>query len=131
MRRAIGLLAVVTLALATALPAEAGGRHYGHRHQHGYHHRHDGHGAAIAFGALAGGVLLGALLTRPAYPEPYPVYQRVAPAPPPADPRSCQPTTGTGYVDGRLAEFGGTWCRDAYGSGYIVPGSQYFIRYLQ
>jgi len=131
MRRSISMAVIVALALAVALPAQAGGWHRGHGH-HGYHHRHHhGNSAAIAFGALAGGLVLGALLTRPAYAEPYPVYQPAVPAPPAYTPQDCQPTTGTGYLDGRPAQFGGTWCRDAYGNGYIVPGSQYFMGYLQ
>ena len=41
----------------------------------------------------------------------------------------CKPTTGTGRVNGREAMFGGTFCYDALGRGYIVPGSQHFIGY--
>lgn len=97
-------------------------RSYGHR-GYGYRRHHDhGYGYAVV-GALAGGVILGHLLTRPAYPSV--VYA----APPPAY-RNCQPTTGTGYVNGRLAEFSGTWCVDAYGRATVIPGSERFLRYL-
>ena len=52
-------------------------------------------------------------------------------APPPRARYNCQPTSGTGYINGRLASYGGTFCYDANGNGYVVPGSAYFIGYLQ
>jgi hypothetical protein len=146
------MLAAAGLLMAT-LPAEAGGykRHgYHHRH-HGHHYRYDGHrhgqhhggyarfgyhsghhhdhdGAWVA-GAFAGGLALGTLLTPPAYvvaPPPRTIVY-AAPPPPAAD---CRPTTGTGFADGRPALFGGTFCYDPWGRGFVVAGSEYFIRYL-
>lgn len=100
-------------------PRYYGPRYYGHRY-YGYRH-HGDYGYAV-FGALAGGVVLGYLLTRPTYPTVVyaapPVYQ------------NCQPTTGTGYVNGHLAEFAGTWCVDQYGNASVIPGSERFLRYL-
>lgn len=136
MKRSLAILLTVAFVLPAA-PALAGGGHgyYGGRHYYGGHgyrgHRHRGHGHhgygyAIA-GALVGGLVIGHLLTRPA-----PAYAPPAPVtyvPPPA-PVFCTPTTGTGYANGRPAEFGGTWCRDPYGRAYIASGSTYLIRYL-
>lgn len=117
-------------------------RHHGYRY--GYHGHSGvgigihGHGsdAALAVGALGAGLLLGHLLTRP-QSRPLPTYsqarvdrtvrpqfgygKRVA--------RNCKPTTGRGLHRGRAAIFGGTFCYDATGQGYIVPGSEYLIGY--
>lgn len=66
------------------------------------------------------------ILPRPVYVAPRPVY--VAPRPAAYD---CKPTTGTSVApNGRAALYGGTWCHDGYGRGYVVAGSEYFIRYL-
>ena len=145
MKKLIVAGTALALLLATT-PAFAGGysykRHgsygyghhgykYGYKHgyRHGYkrhrHHRHHGHGY-YALGALAGGLLLGYLLTRP-YNPPSPSYS----APPPRAQINCKPTTGTGYVNGRLAQFSGTWCYDNGGTGYVVQGSERFVGYLQ
>jgi len=97
--------------------------HYGYRRYHGYG---GGYGYAIA-GALVGGAIVGSLLTQPTYyAPPRPIY---VPAPPVLG--NFLATTGIGYVGGRQARFGGTMCFDQYGRGYIMPGSQYFIGYLQ
>jgi len=159
MKRAIATLTAAVLLLAST-PAWAGG--YGHRHRgHGYHeksygyhgyrgHRSYGHRShgrrhgddgALFAGVLAGGLVLGYLLTRPAYAAPAyrtqaaPAYRtQAAPAyyaPPRPVLGNCQATTGTGYHYGRPAQFGGTMCFDQYGRGYITPGSRYFIGYLR
>lgn len=139
MKKMIGVVAVLALCLATIAPAQAGGygRGYGHHgykgHGYGHHgYRHHGYkrhrdytGAYVALGVIGGALLLGTLLSRPSYAA-APAY-----TPPPPVRQDCQPTTGTGYLNGRLATFGGTWCRDAYGNGYVVPGSEYFIGYTQ
>lgn len=120
--------------------------HYSHRYGYG-HYGHSGvhvgiyghgSGAAVAVGALGAGLLLGHLLTRPAAPR---GTVRSAPAPARGQPgsptygygkrvaRDCKPTTGRGAHNGRPAIFGGTFCYDANGQGYIVPGSAHFIGY--
>ena len=140
MRRFIAALSAVAL-LSASVPALAGGhRHYGHHYKsygHGHykyghykrgHHGH-GYGGAVVVGALVGGLVLGHLLTRPAYyaPPPRPYY---APPPRPAL-GNCLPTTGTGYLYGRPALYGGTMCYDPYGRAYILRGSEHFIGYLR
>jgi len=131
MRRLIAALSAAVLLLASA-PAWAGGGYgYGYGH-HGYGYRvHShwyGHGdGAIVVGALVGGLVLGHLLTRPAY---YPAPAYYAPPPPRLVLGNCKPTTGTGYLNGYPAQFGGTMCFDQFGRGYITPGSEYFIGYL-
>jgi len=42
----------------------------------------------------------------------------------------CHPVSKVRYHHGRKARFGGTMCYDAYGYGYVVPGSRYLIGYL-
>ncbi|MEN8197825.1 MAG: hypothetical protein ABFS30_15140 [Pseudomonadota bacterium] len=112
-------------ALAFAAPASADGYRHGQWGGHGKHYsykyyRHDG--AAV----FAGGLLLGALIGHLASP-PRTVY--AAPPPQPAL-RNCRTIYGTGYVNGRLAEYSGTGCYDAYGNLYAMPGSERFLRYL-
>ena len=125
-RKTIAAICILaTLALAT--PALAGGYGHGHHHGHPKHYRHDG--AAI----FAGGLLLGALIGNLAAPRP--VYVAPPPAvyvPPPPPPAlgNCRTIYGTGYVNGRLAEFQGTGCYDAYGNLHAMPGSERFLRYL-
>ena len=51
-------------------------------------------------------------------------------APPPRARYDCKPTTGTGWAGGRPALYGGTFCYDRNGRGYVVGGSEYFIGYL-
>ena len=112
-------------ALAFAAPAGADGYRRGHWGGHGKHYsyknyRHDG--AAI----FAGGLLLGALIGTLAAPP-----RTVYPAPPPQPVwRNCRTIYGTGYVNGRLAEYSGTGCYDAYGNLYAMPGSERFLGYL-
>jgi hypothetical protein len=108
-----------------------------------------GSDGALIVGALGAGLLLGHLLTRPQSRAPDRVYSRATPtpivrtvpAPARAQPnspqfgygkqvrRDCKPTTGRGVHRGRAATFGGTFCYDPNGQGYIVPGSQYLIGY--
>ncbi|NKB48831.1 MAG: hypothetical protein GKS02_05635 [Alphaproteobacteria bacterium] len=130
--------------------------HQGHRYSHHrpYHRGHSsvgigvhGHGSrgAAVVGALGAGVLLGYLLTRPQSRPVERTYSRSTQAPVvrtvPARPssptfgygkqvqRDCKPTTGGGLHQGRRATFGGTFCYDANGQGYIVPGSEFLIGY--
>ncbi len=115
------LLAVI----AFAAPADADGYRHGRWGGHGHyysqkHYRHDG--AAV----FAGGLLLGALIGHLAAP-PRAVY--VAPPPQPVW-RDCRTIYGTGHVNGRMAEYSGTGCYDAYGNLYAMPGSERFLRYL-
>ena len=42
----------------------------------------------------------------------------------------CHPVSKVRWDRGRKARFGGTLCYDAYGNGFIVPGSRYLIGYL-
>ncbi len=131
-----GRFVAATLALAVlalSLPAQAGGGHHGHwggpghwgGHQHHYYgHRHSRYPGA----AFAGGVLFGALVGSLATPRS--VY--VAPPPPPPQPvyDNCRTIYGTGYANGRPAEYQGTGCYDARGNLYAMPGSERFLRYL-
>ena len=112
------------------------GYRYSRRGHHGYRYSHHGHGSdgALIAGALGAGLLLGYVLTRPASPAPTYTYRRAVAVQPAYGygnqvRRDCKPTTGTGLYQGRPAKFGGTFCYDANGQGYIVPGSQYVIGY--
>ncbi len=122
MRKLIAALAASALLLA-ATPAVAGGYGYGYGG-----HGHNDYGYYV-LGGLVGGLLLGNLIAQASTPRPY-YQQYYQPAPQPSL-HGCRPTTGTGYVNGRLAQFGGTMCYDAYGNGYILNGSRYFIGYLR
>ena len=105
-----------------------------------------GHGSsgALVVGALGAGLLLGYLLTRQqsrAHDRTYysrPIRPPAAVSARPASPtfgygkqvrRDCKPTTGSSLHQGRRATFGGTFCYDGDGRGYIVPGSEYLIGY--
>lgn len=123
MRQIIAALAASALLLGTT-PALAGG--YGHRGHHGHRHHGGNDEAAYLVGGLVGGLILGSLLTRASAPPP-PRYA----APPQPALGGCRPTTGTGYLNGRPAEFGGTMCYDAYGNAYILSGSERFLGYLR
>ncbi len=121
------IIAAACLFAATgfAAPAVADGWRHGHwdghRHYYGYkHYRHDG--AAV----FAGGLLLGALIGHLAAP---PRTTYMAPAPQPVW-RDCRTIYGTGYVNGRPAQYSGTGCYDTYGNLYAMPGSERFLRYL-
>lgn len=127
MKRTLWVLGLIGLLTMTSA-AQAGGyyrHHYGHRH----HHHGGGHGALVV-GALVGGLVLGHLLSRP----PAPRYQAYAAAPrvygPPPGLGDCQPTTGTAYYNGRLAQYGGTICYDAAGNGFVLTDSTYFMGYI-
>lgn len=125
MTRKIIAAACLLAALAFAAPAGADGYRHGHRggHGHYYSHKYYSHdGAAL----IAGGLLFGALIGQLAAP-PRTVY--LAPPPQPVW-RDCHPITGTGYVNGRLAEYSGTGCYDAHGNLYAMPGSERILGYL-
>ncbi len=152
MKRPLAVLLAGALLLA-GMPAAAGGYggNYGHgysrysyshgypgyRHGYGYRRGYSGHrGSSLSFhysghgdvlAGLAIGAVIGALVARPYY-QPEPRY-RPSPAYAQVQPRNCQPTTGTGYYNGRPAVFGGTYCRTAAGQGYIVAGSEHFLGY--
>lgn len=98
-----------------------------YRHGYGYrrggYDRHRGHGQGYAVGGvLAGGILLGYLLSRPV--QPVAVIARPQPS-------NCQINGGTGTWNGRAARFNRTLCYDQSGQAYIVPGSTRFIGYLE
>jgi hypothetical protein len=116
--------------------------YYGYRHRRHYgfwrpyrtrHHGYGGgyyfHGdAAVVLGVLAGAVVLGALLSRPAPPRPRaPVLRSPSGAPL----GGCLQTTGTGTWYGRPAHFSGTMCYDPAGRAYVLPGSERFVGYLR
>jgi len=153
MRKLITALAISTLlASGIASPVLAGGshRHHGggyghsyyaghnfkHRPYYGYRyrnrgHRHGGHyyfsgDGAVVLGVLAGALVLGALLSRPAPPR-RPVLRSPAGAPL----GGCLRTTGTGTWYGRPARFSGTMCYDPAGRAYVLPGSERFVSYLR
>jgi len=123
---AIAIAATAVLGtLALAAPALADGYRHGHRGGQGHYYRYQDYrhdGAAV----FAGGLLLGALLGHLAAP-PRTVY--VAPPPQPVL-GNCRTIHGTGYVNGRLAEYSGTGCYDAYGNLYAMPGSERFLGYI-
>ncbi len=92
--------------------------YYRQRQRHRSRRYYDG--GHLALGGFLGGVVLGTVLSqpRPVYVAPQPAY------------RNCRTTTGTGYLNGRPAVFGGTWCTDRYGNSFVLPESRHFIRYL-
>ncbi len=98
-------------------------RHYGHRYGGSFYFRGDG---AVIVGALAGAVVLGALLSRPA-----PARAPVLRSPTGAALGGCLRTTGNGTWYGRPAQFSGTMCYDPAGRAYVLPGSERFIGYLR
>jgi len=115
-------------------------KHHGYRRgHHGYRYSHHGHGSdgALVVGALGAGLLLGYLITRPQHHAPTYSHKSTTYVQPSSPAygysktvrRDCKPTTGNGLHQGRPATFGGTFCYDANGRGYIVPGSEYLIGY--
>jgi hypothetical protein len=104
---------------------------YGYRRHHRhwrYRHRHHRHGdGAWVVGALAGALVLGALLSRPAPPRRPHVYRGPGGAPL----GNCLTTTGTGIWYGRPAQFQGTMCYDSAGNAFVIPGSERFVGYLR
>ncbi len=108
--------------IAVASPAAAGG--FGHGYHGYYGYRSHGHGDVA--GAILGGVIVGALVGNLLS---HPAPRHYAPAQPALG--NCRPITGTGYLNGRPALYGGTACYDAWGNAYAMRGSEYFIRYLQ
>lgn len=134
MRNIIAVIVTAAL-LASAGPALAGHKnhkgnhhkqHYGHKHGHNYGHRH--HRKHRRHGWNSSFFFAFPLVQQRSYP----VSQAyVQPTPAPRARFNCQPTTGTRYINGRPATVGGTYCYDAYGQGYVVPGSEYFIGYQQ
>lgn len=46
-------------------------------------------------------------------------------------PPGCRRTTTLGHQDGRLAEFGAIMCPDDWGKQTVVPGTEYFLRYME
>ncbi len=143
MRRIIAALAGVAL-LASSVPAYAGGhggkhrgaysmsgKHYGYkRHRRGgndYSYGHRGYYGYYALGALAGGILIGSLLSRPRYAYSTTTYAYHSPQPKLGN---CVRTTGTRVEYGRLAEYGGTMCYDRYNRPHVLESSIRFIRFL-
>ncbi len=141
----------VLLASTAAAPVLAGGGHgrhgiwYGstynsgyyskHRSSYGYRYRRHGRGgyyyyddgdAAVVLGVLAGAVVLGALLSRPAPARPATLRGATG-----APLGGCLQTTGTGTWYGRPARFSGTMCYDPAGRAYVIPGSARFVAYLR
>ena len=83
----------------------------------------------MVLGVLAGAVVLGALLSRPA---PAPTYAPAVPRSPTGAPLGgCLRTTGTGTWYSRPAQFSGTMCYDPAGRAYVLPGSERFVGYLR
>ncbi len=126
-------------AVAFAAPASADGyrhgrgggygKHYGYNYYgHNYYGRnyygynYYGHGdAAVIAGSLLLGAFIGHLIAPP---------RTVYVAPPQPVLGNCRTIYGTGNLNGRLAEYSGTGCYDAYGNLYATPGSERFLRYL-
>ena len=109
-----------------------GGR-YSHqykRHRRGgyyYGYGYGGHYGYYALGALAGGIVIGGLLSQPRYAYSTPTYVYNSPQPKLGN---CVQTTGTRVEYGRLAEYGGTMCYDHYNRPHVLENSVRFIRYL-
>ena len=133
MFRKITIALCVLASLAFAAPAGADGNRHGHWRGHGKHYdyrhfRHPGyrsyrHHDGAAF--FAGGLLLGAIVGHLTAP-PRTVYV------PPPQPSlgNCRVIYGTRWINGRLAEYSGTGCYDAYGNLYAMPGSERFLGYI-
>ena len=108
-----------------------GGR-YSHqykRHRRGgyyYGYGYGGYYGYYALGALAGGVVIGSLLSRPRYAYSPPTYAYHSPPPILGN---CVQTTGTRVEYGRLAEYGGTMCYDHYNRPHVLESRVRFIRY--
>ncbi len=162
MKKLIAVLAAAALLVsAAAAPAFAGSRYrhsgsghgysyYGghsykvrpyYRHGYGRHYKVRRHGygrvrlhgdGAVVFGALAGAVVLGALLSqpRPVYARPAPARAAVLRSPSGAALGNCVQTMGTGTWNGRPARFAGTLCSDPAGQAYVVNDSVRFLMYL-
>jgi hypothetical protein len=100
-----------------------GGR-YSHQYKRhrrgGYYYGYGGYYGYYALGALAGGIVIGSLLSRPRY-----AYRS-----PPPKLGNCVQTTGTRAEYGRLAEYGGTMCYDRYNRPHVLENSVRFIRFL-
>ena len=142
---------ITAVAAAALLVGSGGHRHHGiwsghsyyaghyfrHRPYYGYHHRHHRHrhggyyyfrgDGAVVLGALAGAVVLGTLLSRPA---PAPSRPPVLRSPTGAPLGGCLQTTGTGTWHDRPAQFSGTMCYDPVGRAYVLPRSERFVGYL-
>jgi len=103
-----------------------GGYYYGSGHGGYYGHKHHDYGY-YALGALAGGIVIGSLLSQPRYAYPTPTYAYHSPQPILGN---CVQTTGTRVEYGRLAEYGGTMCYDRYNRPHVLENSVRFIRYL-
>ena len=99
-------------------------RHLRHGHGGYYYFRGDG---AVVLGALAGAVVLGTLLSRPA---PAPFRPPVLRSPTGAPLGGCITTTRTGTWYGRPAQFSRTMCYDPAGRAYVLPDSEQFAGYL-
>ncbi len=150
------LAAAAFLVTAAAPPAFAGTRfrHSGYNADGGHYYQHrpyrrqgrigrHGQGnAAVVLGALAGAVVLGALLSQPRPVSARPAFARPAPAgaafahpavlrsPSGAALGDCVQTIGTGTWNGRPARFAGTLCTDPAGRAYVVNDSVRFLMYL-
>ena len=135
---------VIIAFAAAALLASAGPAFAGHKKHHGHHngghhkvhhvqkhhkHKHHGHKHHRKHRRHGWGSFFFGFPIVHYNRRPDPVY--VQPVPQQRARYNCQPTTGTRYINGRLANIGGTFCYDALGQGYIVPGSEYFISYVQ
>ena len=99
---------------------------YGHREYYGYKRKHYDYGY-YALGALAGGIVIGSLLSQPRYAYSTTAYAYDSPQPKLGN---CVQTTGTRAEDGRLAEYGGTMCYDRYNRPHVLQNSIRFFRYL-
>lgn len=121
MRQIIAAFVTSALLLGTTSANAGGHGRHGH-HRHGHHNDH----AIYLVSGLLGGLVLGSLLTRASAP---PAPRTAAPPQPALG--GCRPTTGTGYVNGQPARFGGTMCYDRYGNAYILSGSERFLGYIR
>lgn len=126
---AICLLAILGLAAPALADGYRGGHHWrGPGYGGHYYYRYYGRG--FDGGAFIGGLLVGALLGHLTAPATYYGPPPVTYAPPQPALGNCRTIYGTAHMNGRLAEFSGTGCYDAYGNLYAMPGTERFERYL-
>ena len=115
--RPLSLATLLMLAVSASTPAIAGTKlfiGFGHGHGHGHYHGHYSHRYHRPRNSLKSPLRYYRYDTGHGYHH--------------GSARSCHPVHKwvTDHY-GRQSQIGGTMCYDAYGNGYVVPGSRYVI----